>query len=179
MDSLALRVPAGDVNYSVAIAPALLGVCELVYTRHCGVLRERRWGVCVNCTRGAGEFSWVDEEEDEEEGEQMVGVENSGRMGVASFEGYVCDVLDSEGKREFVRERFYGGGEVDTRWLMGKYGGVLGMSEEEMGQYRGEEGRGAGWWEEEGEEFGDEEYMSGVSDVESSVSRSENAGYQW
>lgn len=184
MDSLALRVPAGDVNYSVAIAPALLGLSELTYARHCAVLRGKRRTKCANCTRGAAEFSWVDEEDDDDDEEedddaaQMPGVESSGKMGVASFENYVCDVLDAEGRKDFIKERFYGGGEIDTRWLLGCFGAILGMSQQEMTQYRGEAERASAWWEEDAEDFEEEEYMSGVSDVES-IGRSESARYRW
>lgn len=183
MDTLALRTAPGDVQYSVAIAPYLPWLAEHAYATHRPTLRIHPHNLCQACggfrplalpsspltnhsstirDDSSLQFSWVDDDDDDDD------IGNTHRLPVASFEAYICDVLDEPGKNDFVRERYYGGVPINTRYLLAKFGTSLGMTPEEVQLLAADLIH-----DEEQIPFQHDDYLSGVSDVESQ-DRSDN-----
>lgn len=181
MDTLALRTEAGDVQYSVSIAPYLPWHAEDAYALHEPRLRDPQIShLCPRCgglakrkrkrqRRRRTEFSWVEDEDDDLDDEAG----STQRLAIASFEAYICDVLGEAGKNEFVRERFYGGAPLNSRYLLAKFGTGLGMSQEEL------QLRQADMFDmqEDPAAMSDDDYMSGLSDVDS-IHRSDNGAFE-
>lgn len=164
MDNLANRGPIGEIDFSLSIAPALPCLAEQVYLSHGHLLNPDSDPLCQTCGGKRlveREFGWVDEDDDDE----GVGAY------VPSFEAYVCDVLDDTGKTEFVSERFGNATNlINTRALLARFGGSLGMSKEELDlvvrDYYAQD-----WGDDD--LIDEDEYMSGLSDTES-LGRSDN-----
>lgn len=196
MDTLSVRVATGDVQYSVSVAPHLLWTAEHVYALHGHLLaaaseqQPPRCDRCAACLLSAPappddvhfrsvappsqlpssafdtrmEFSWVDDDDEDDD-------TSAHALPIASFEAYICDVLDDQGKNEFVRERFYGGAPLNSRYLLSQFGASLGMT-----QTSSDFCSQPHYWQDHpfaDDDFSDSDCISGMSDVES-LNRSDN-----
>lgn len=189
MDTLALRTAAGDVLYSLSIAPHLPSHAEDVYVTHhnalatplcpadhplsCPLCRRLNRShpsphLCLTSALSHSlsrpmEFSWVEDEEDDPDEQPC----HTHRLPIPSFEAYICDVLDEKGRNEFVKERFYGGAPLNSRYLLAKFGSALGISGAEA------DFRAADLFSDNDVDISDDDYVARFSDVES-LDRSDN-----